>query len=283
MLSYHVFLACASLSPTSLDVAPDGGSILCRHPSHTPCRETSSSTLVFLPPESRRGSTTSVLPGPGRYRKHRLYPGSGLGGILAGFVGMLGGNAEDMRKAAAAGNQIEATAAMITPTGEGGNNRTETPADEAAAEQPPSGGSRGGSGSSTPKLLPAKGQTTRKVPEFDRRKEFLNTLDSSKNVAGLDHVTDDHAPRGWSNQALDKSKFTQEAWNDLRSLVRETVEKGDTAEFRQSEPGAPAAGVVYQYKFNRPIGVTKGGKAIFGMKVVIDANNQFVTAFPIKL
>ncbi|MFM0336832.1 eCIS core domain-containing protein [Paraburkholderia fungorum] len=135
--------------------------------------------------------------------------------------------------------------------------------------------------SAEPPQLPARGESTRTEPGFDRTREWRNpSAKDGENLAGLDHLSEEHAP--WSRTSPNKSKFTQDAWNDLKALIKETVKQGQSTKFKPSE-GGPQSGSTYDYRFqNRQTGLDGKGKPLFGMRVVVDANNQIVTAFPIK-
>jgi hypothetical protein len=130
------------------------------------------------------------------------------------------------------------------------------------------------------KLLPARGETTRTDPSFDRTKEWVDpTVKEGENLAGMDHLSDEHAP--WSETSPDKSKFTQDTWNNLKQTVQDAVKNGKSKDFKPMENG-PQAGSVYDYKPGYQTGVDGRGKPLNGIRVVVDANNQVVTAFPIK-
>jgi hypothetical protein len=120
----------------------------------------------------------------------------------------------------------------------------------------------------TPPLLPQKG--FRQKPTFDW------TLTPS-DEAGMGHLDYRHAP--WS-KVKNSSKFTQSAWNRLRTLVDETVEKGTLGKVKPDSAGGPQAGVVYEYKFTEQVGVNSKGKALYKIRVVVDANNHVTTTFP---
>jgi hypothetical protein len=98
-----------------------------------------------------------------------------------------------------------------------------------------------------PRQLPARGETTRTDPSLDRTKEWYDpSVKDAENLGGMDHLSDEHAP--WSKTAPNKSKFTQDAWNDLKSLIKETVKKGKSTPFKLMK-GGPQSGSVYDYKF----------------------------------
>ena len=96
----------------------------------------------------------------------------------------------------------------------------------------------------------------------------------------MGHLDWRHAP--WS-KASKTSKFTQGAWNDLRGMVNEAVEKGEIGVLKPDAAGKPQAGVVYDYNFNRTIGIDRNGKPLTGIRVVVDANNHVTTVFPQRM
>ncbi|MDX2228189.1 MAG: DUF4157 domain-containing protein [Leptolyngbyaceae cyanobacterium bins.349] len=120
----------------------------------------------------------------------------------------------------------------------------------------------------TPPLLPQKG--SRQKPTFDW------TLTPS-DEAGMGHLDYRHAP--WS-KVKNSSKFTQNAWNRLRALVDETVERGTVGELKPDSAGNPQAGVVYENKFIEQVGINSKGKPLYKIRVVVDANNHVTTTFP---
>jgi len=124
------------------------------------------------------------------------------------------------------------------------------------------------SGPEPPKQLPQKG--FRQKPTFDYR---LTPHDD----AGMGHLDYRHAP--WS-KAQKTSKFNQQTWNNLKSVVNETVEKGTVGTLKPDPAGNPQAGVVYEHRFGNPTGINDKGKPIHRVRVVVDANNHVTTAFP---
>ncbi len=118
-------------------------------------------------------------------------------------------------------------------------------------------------------LLPQQG--TRQKPTFDWT---LTPNDRS----GLGHVDYRHAP--WSTEPK-TSKFTQDAWNNLKALVDEAAENGTLGTVKPDEQtGAPQAGVVYEYRFDTQIGASSRGKPLFRLRVIVDANNHVTSTFP---
>ena len=152
-----------------------------------------------------------------------------------------------------------------------------------------SGSSPPGKSPATPKepieTPPGKSPATPKEPietpllplRGTRQKPTLDWTLAPSDEAGMGHLDWRHAP--WSRVG-NTSKFTQNAWNRLRTLVDETVEKGTIGIFKPDKAG-PQAGVTYQHKFTEPIGVNaKGNKQLYNMRVVVDANNHVTTTFP---
>ena len=128
----------------------------------------------------------------------------------------------------------------------------------------PEGDSSGGE----PKQLPQA--TSRKKPTFDLN---LTPNDDS----GMGHLDYRHAP--WS-KAEGTSKFNQDAWNNLKGMVNEAAEKGTIGAVKPDASGKPQAGVVYEFKFGKPIGISAKGKSLSRIRVVVDANNHVTTTFP---
>jgi hypothetical protein len=119
-----------------------------------------------------------------------------------------------------------------------------------------------------PLLLPEKG--TRKPPTFDYRL-------APHNDSGMGHLDYRHAP--WS-KAEKTSKFNQDTWNKLKSVVNETVQNGTIGTLKPDAAGKPQAGVVYENRFPNPTGLNAAGKPIYRVRVVVDANNHVTTCFP---
>jgi hypothetical protein len=57
--------------------------------------------------------------------------------------------------------------------------------------------------------------------------------------------------------------------------VNEAVTSG---RFRQNTHGRP--GQIYEYDFGRPIGIAIDGRPAYRLRVVVNRQNQLVTAFP---
>ncbi|MCP6757170.1 MAG: deaminase [Fischerella sp. CENA71] len=95
-----------------------------------------------------------------------LKPGSGIGGILAGFVGMAGGTASDMRAAAQVGGMFEAGLSA----GKGSNNPTISP--------------RGGAAFGKPNTVAASKAETPKTPELPKQGDTAKPGKSASNAAG---------------------------------------------------------------------------------------------------
>jgi Domain of unknown function (DUF4157)/Bacterial protein of unknown function (DUF922) len=119
-----------------------------------------------------------------------------------------------------------------------------------------------------PLRLPEKG--TRQKPTFDRRL-------ASSDEAGMEHL--DHRHASWSKEPK-TSKFTNDAWNNIKPLVEETVERGTIGHVKPNAAGSPQAGVVYECKFSTQTGTSDRGKKLYRIRVVVDANNHVTTAFP---
>jgi len=134
------------------------------------------------------------------------------------------------------------------------------------------GGGGGGKGGEEPgeiKALPER--ASRQKPTFDWQKDL-------NDKSGMGHITADHAP--WSTNPKG-GKFTQEAWNNLRQMVDETVENGTTGMLKPEETtGQPQAGRVYENRFSNPIGLSERGRPLYRLRVVVDANNHVTTTFP---
>ena len=87
------------------------------------------------------------------------------------------------------------------------------------------------------------------------------------------HIQDRHWP---DSPAQGAGKFSPGITEDLlRQLVNEAVTSG---RFRQNTHGRP--GQIYEYDFGRPIGITIDGRPAYRLRVVVNRQNQLVTAFP---
>ena len=87
------------------------------------------------------------------------------------------------------------------------------------------------------------------------------------------HIEERHWP---DSPAQGAGKFSPGITEDLlRQLVNEAVTNG---RFRQNTHGRP--GQIYEYDFGRPIGITIDGRPAYRLRVVVNRQNQLVTAFP---
>jgi hypothetical protein len=87
------------------------------------------------------------------------------------------------------------------------------------------------------------------------------------------HIEERHWP---DSPAQGAGKFSPGITEDLlRQLVNEAVTSG---RFRQNTHGRP--GQIYEYDFGRPIGITIDGRPAYRLRVVVNRQNQLVTAFP---
>jgi len=130
--------------------------------------------------------------------------------------------------------------------------------------------------------LPQRG--TRQKPVFDWRLAPSDKPGVPPAVplggphTGMGHVDYRHA---WWSRQEETSKFTQEAWSKLPTLVDEAVQKGTLGTVTLDNAGKPQAGVVYEYTFGFQIGVDRARKKkLFRIRVVVDANNHITTLFP---
>lgn len=89
----------------------------------------------------------------------------------------------------------------------------------------------------------------------------------------LRHIEERHWP---NSPARNAGKFlpgiTQ---NYLRDLINEAVANGRA---RPNTNGR--SGQIYEYDFSRPIGVTVNGRPASRLRVVVNASNRLITAFP---
>jgi hypothetical protein len=87
------------------------------------------------------------------------------------------------------------------------------------------------------------------------------------------HIEERHWP---DSPAQGAGKFSPGITEDsLRQLVNEAVTNG---RLRQNTHGRP--GQIYEYDFGRPIGITIDGRPAYRLRVVVNRQNQLVTAFP---
>ena len=89
----------------------------------------------------------------------------------------------------------------------------------------------------------------------------------------LRHIEERHWP---DSPAQDAGKFSPGITEDyLRDLINEAVANGRA---RPNTNGRP--GQIYEYDFGRPIGVTINGRPASKLRVVVNASNRLITAFP---
>lgn len=104
-----------------------------------------------------------------------------------------------------------------------------------------------------------------------------NNLSKQKiSPSALSHIKDRH----WHNasQGANTSHFSQNMTDKkLNRLATKTIKKGSE---RPSSHGQGRS--THQYRFNKPIGTTTTGKKAHALRVVTDANNNVITAFPVK-
>jgi hypothetical protein len=87
------------------------------------------------------------------------------------------------------------------------------------------------------------------------------------------HIEERHWPDSLAQGA---GKFSPGITEDsLRQLVNEAVTNG---RLRQNTHGRP--GQIYEYDFGRRIGITIDGRPAYRLRVVVNRQNQLVTAFP---
>jgi hypothetical protein len=87
------------------------------------------------------------------------------------------------------------------------------------------------------------------------------------------HIEERHWP---DSPAQGAGKFSPGITEDLlRQFVNEAVTNG---RFRRNTHGRP--GQIYEYDFGRPIGITIDGRPAYRLRVVVNRQNQLVTAFP---
>ncbi len=104
---------------------------------------------------------------------------------------------------------------------------------------------------------------------------FANETERQVIITGraLRHIEERHWP---NSPARGAGKFSQGITEDsLRELVNEAVANGSA---RPNSNGRP--GQIYEYDFGRPIGVTINGRAASKLRVVVNASNRLITAFP---
>jgi hypothetical protein len=89
----------------------------------------------------------------------------------------------------------------------------------------------------------------------------------------LHHIEERHWP---DSPAQGAGKFSPGITEDaLRALINEAVANG---RIRRNTNGRP--GQIYEYDFGRPIGITINGGPASRLRVVANARNRLITAFP---
>jgi hypothetical protein len=89
----------------------------------------------------------------------------------------------------------------------------------------------------------------------------------------LRHIEERHWP---DSPAQGAGKFSPGITEDaLRELINGTVANG---RMRRNTNGRP--GQIYEYDFGRPIGITIDGGPASRLRVVVNAHNRLITAFP---
>ena len=128
---------------------------------------------------------------------------------------------------------------------------------------------------SHPKGHQHKSNTNKKTSTvFQQNKK--NNSQSNISPSALSHIKDRH----WHNasQGANTSHFSQSMTDKkLNRLATKTINKGSQ---RPSTHGQGRS--THQYTFNKPIGTTTTGQKAHALRVVTDANNNVITAFPVK-
>lgn len=112
------------------------------------------------------------------------------------------------------------------------------------------------------------------VQTFQKNKN--NTEQANISSSAMKHIKDRH----WvnANQGAGSSHFSHSMTDQkLSRLAAKTINQGS------HRPSAHGQGrSTHQYSFNKPIGTTSNGQKAHSLRVVTDAQNNVITAFPVK-
>ena len=108
------------------------------------------------------------------------------------------------------------------------------------------------------------------------QKKGNNNAQANISPSAIKHIQDRH----WYNasQVANTSHFSHSMTDQkLSQLAAKTINQGSQ---RPSTHGQGRS--TYQYRFNKPIGTTTSGQTAHSLRVVTDAQNNVITAFPVK-